>query len=517
MVPQGMANRNNAERRPSPEALLREAQQAEQGRLKIFLGAAPGVGKTYEMLTTARAKKAEGTDVVIGVVETHGRKETESLLQGLEILPRRCVAYRGHSLTEMDLDAILARRPRLVLVDELAHTNAPESRHPKRYMDVQELLTAGIDVDTTLNIQHVESLNDIVARITRVRVRETVPDSIIDRADDIEVVDLTPEDLIARLNDGKDYVPDETARAMQHYFSPGNLTAVRGLALRRTAERVDAQMVDYMRAHRIEGPWPAGERVLVLVDAKPGATVVRHAKRMADRLRAQWTAIHVETPADVRASETERNLVAQSLRLAQRLGAEAISIPGQDVAGTVVEYAQANNFTHLIVATPEQPRWRDFFGESVTQKLIRGAGGASVHVIARPTDRSGSAPSGAEIKEARPKRDGFQAYAVSLSYVSAATLVAALLRQALGVSNLAQVFLIAVLASAVTYGLWASLFACFVRVLSYNFFFLPPLYTFTIADPENVVALFFFAVVALIASNLAARVRAQAVAARERA
>jgi len=413
-----MANRNNAERRPSPEALLREAQQAEQGRLKIFLGAAPGVGKTYEMLTTARAKKAEGTDVVIGVVETHGRKETESLLQGLEILPRRCVAYRGHSLTEMDLDAILARRPRLVLADELAHTNAPESRHPKRYMDVEELLAAGIDVYTTLNIQHVESLNDIVARITRVRVRETVPDSIIDRADDIEVVDLTPEDLIARLNEGKVYVPDEAARAIQHYFSPGNLTALRELALRRTAQRVDAQMVDYMRAHRIEGPWPAGERVLVLVDAKPGANaVVRHAKRMADRLRAQWTAIHVETPADVRASETERNLVAQSLRLAQRLGAEAISIPGQDVAGTVVEYAQANNFTHLIVATPEQPRWRDFFGESVTQKLIRGAGGASVHVIARPTDRSGSAPSGAEIKEARPKRDGFQAYAVSLSYV----------------------------------------------------------------------------------------------------
>jgi two-component system, OmpR family, sensor histidine kinase KdpD len=513
-----MQRHDNAERRPSPEALLREAQQAEQGRLKIFLGAAPGVGKTYEMLTTARAKKAEGFDVVIGAVETHGRKETEALLQGLEILPRRCVAYRGHSLAEMDLDAILARRPSLVLVDELAHTNAPESRHPKRYMDVQELLAAGIDVYTTLNIQHVESLNDIVARITRVRVRETVPDSIIDRADDIELVDLTPEDLIARLNEGKIYVPDEAERAIQHYFSPGNLTALRELALRRTAQRVDAQLVDYMRAHRIEGPWPAGERVLVLVDAKPGANaVVRHAKRMADRLQAQWTAIHVETPADVRASETERNLVAQSLRLAQRLGAEAISIPDQDVAGTVVEYAHAKNFTHIIVATPEQPRWRDFFGESVTQKLIRGAGGASVHVIARSTDRSGSTPSGAEIKEARPKRDGFQAYAVSLSYVATATLVAALLRQALGVSNLAQVFLIAVLASAVTYGLLASLFACFVSVLSYNFFFLPPLYTFTIADPENVVALFFFTVVALIASNLAARVRAQAVAARERA
>src|ERR1700730_9824181 len=217
-----MEKRDNAERRPSPDALLREAQQVEQGRLKIFLGAAPGVGKTYEMLTTARTKKAEGADVVIGIVETHGRKETEALLQGLEIIPRRTISYRDHALSEMDLDAILARRPRLVLVDELAHANAPESRHPKRYMDVEELLAAGIDVYTALNIQHVESLNDIVAGITNIRVRETVPDSIIDRADDIELVDLTPEDLIARLNEGKVYVPDQAERAVQHFFSPGN-------------------------------------------------------------------------------------------------------------------------------------------------------------------------------------------------------------------------------------------------------------------------------------------------------
>jgi two-component system, OmpR family, sensor histidine kinase KdpD len=510
-----MQKHDNAERRPSPEALLREAQQAEQGRLKIFLGAAPGVGKTYEMLTTARAKKAEGFDVVIGVVETHGRKETEALLQGLEILPRRCVAYRGHSLTEMDLDAILARRPSLVLVDELAHTNAPESRHPKRYMDVQELLAAGIDVYTTLNIQHVESLNDIVARITRVRVRETVPDSIIDRADDIELVDLTPEDLIARLNEGKVYVPDEAERAIKHFFSPGNLTALRELALRQTAQRVDAQMVDYMRAHRLEGSWPASERVLVLVDsAQGGNTVVRHAKRMADRLRAQWTAIHVETPDAARASEAERDKIAQTLRLAQRLGATAISIPGQDQASTVTEYAQANYFGHIIAAKSE-PRWRDFVSESLTQRLIRGAGNASVHII--PRAKGSPRNAGLESKARKPRRMEVKAYIASLAYVAAATLVAALLRQALGVSNLAQVFLIAVLASAVTYGLWASLFACLVSVLAYNFFFLPPLYTFTIADPENVVALFFYAVVALIASNLAARVRAQAVAARERA
>ncbi|MGH6849466.1 MAG: DUF4118 domain-containing protein, partial [Methylocella sp.] len=512
-----MEKRDNAERRPSPDALLREAQQVEQGRLKIFLGAAPGVGKTYEMLTTARAKKAEGTDVVVGIAETHGRKETEALLQGLEIVPRRMIYYRDQALSEMDLDAILARRPSLVLVDELAHTNAPESRHPKRYMDVEELLAAGIDVYTTLNIQHVESLNDIVAGITNIRVRETVPDSIVDRADDIELVDLTPEDLIARLNEGKVYVPDQAERATKHFFSPGNLTALRELALRRTAQRVDAQMVDYMRAHRIEGSWPASDRVLVLVDsAQGGNTVVRHAKRMADRLRAQWTAIHVETPAAARASEAERDKIAQTLRLAQRLGATAISIPGQDEALTVTEYAQSNYFAHIIAAKSERPRWRDFVSESLTQKLIRAAGDVSVHIVAHTKDRAGG-PTRLESKARKPRRMEVKAYIASLAYIAAATLVAFLLRQTLGVSNVAQVFLIAVLVSAAAYGLWASLFACLVSVLSYNFFFLPPLYTFTIADPENVVALFIYTVVALITSNVAARVRAQAVTARQRA
>ena len=510
-----MDKRDNTERRPSPDALLREAQQAEHGRLKIFLGAAPGVGKTYEMLTAARAKKAEGADVVIGVAETHGRKETEALLQGLEIIPRRIIDYKGHTLAEMDLDAILARRPGLVLVDELAHTNAPESRHPKRYMDVEELLVAGIDVYTTLNIQHVESLNDIVAGITKIRVRETVPDSMIDLACDIELIDLTPEDLIARLNEGKVYLPDQAERAIRNYFSPGNLTALRELALRRTAQRVDAQMVDYMRAHRIEGSWPASERVLVLVDSSRGANaIVRHAKRMADRLRAQWTAIHIETPASARASEVERDKVAQSLRLAQRLGAAAISIPGEDVASTVADYAEANHFAHIIAAKSERRRWRDFFRESFAEKLIRSAGDASVHIVARV--KNPQAQKSTERMRSKPKQTEIKAYLVSLAYVAAAVLIAILLRRVLGVSNLAQVFLIAVLASAVTYGLWASLFACLSSVLSYNFFFLPPLYTFTIADPENVVVLFFFTIAALIASNLAARVRDQAVAARER-
>jgi two-component system, OmpR family, sensor histidine kinase KdpD len=465
-----MEKRDNAERRPSPDALLREAQQAEQGHLKIFFGAAPGVGKTYEMLSAAQAKKAEGVDVVVGVVETHGRKETEAVLQGLEIIQRRIIAYKGHTLAEMDLDAILARHPSLVLVDELAHTNTPDSRRPNRYMDVEELLAAGIDVYTTLNIQHVESLNDIVAGITKIRVRETMPDSIIDRARDVELIDLTPEDLIARLNEGKVYLPDQAERAIRHYFSPGNLTALRELALRRTAQSVDAQMVDYMRAHQIEGTWSASERVLAVVDSPQGANaIVRYAKRMADRLRAQWTTIHVETPADARASEADRDKIAQTLRLAQGLGAAAISILGEDAALTVADYARANHFAHIIAAKSTRLRWRDLFGESFTEKLIRAAGNTSVHIVARAKDPQAKSFPDFESKAEKPRRTELKAYVASLAYVAAATSIAALLRQALGVSNVALAFVIAVLASAMTHGLWPALFACLVSALSYDF------------------------------------------------
>src|SRR5215469_3408434 len=299
---------DNPERqaRPSPDALLAAATQEGRGRLKVFLGAAPGVGKTYEMLTAAHARKREGIDVVVGIAETHGRVETEALLQGLEVVPRRRIAYRDRTLEEMDLDAILKRRPKLVLVDELAHTNAPGTRHPKRYLDVDELLAAGIDVYTTLNIQHVESLNDVVAQITRIRVRETVPDSVLDRADDIEVVDLSPADLIQRLKEGKVYVPHQAERAIAHYFKPGNLTALRELALRRTAQRVDEQMLSYMRQHAITGPWGAGERVIVCVDPGPdSANTVRAAKRTAQGLDAELIALYVETERHSLLSELE--------------------------------------------------------------------------------------------------------------------------------------------------------------------------------------------------------------------
>src|SRR6202158_2206704 len=294
-----MANqRRDLEKRPSPDALLEAARREndQAGRLKIFVGAAPGVGKTYEMLQSAHARLEAGADVVVGVVETHGRAETEALLQGLEVLPRKRLQYRDQILAEMDLDALIARHPQIALVDELAHTNAPGSRHPQRYLDVEELLTHGIDVYTAVNIQHIESLNDVVAQITHVRVRETVPDSILDRADAVELVDLTPDDLIQRLKEGKVYVPKQAERALKNYFSTTNLTALRELALRRTAERVDEQLLEQMRAQAIPGPWAAGERILVCVSEDPRAAgLVRYAKRLADRLHAPFTALYVET------------------------------------------------------------------------------------------------------------------------------------------------------------------------------------------------------------------------------
>ncbi len=513
-------DRAESDRRPSPDALLRQASQESRGRLKIFLGAAPGVGKTYEMLEAAQAKQRDGVDLVVGVVETHGRKETQALLDGLEMVPRRPVEYKGHALEEMDLDAILQRRPQIVLVDELAHSNAPGSRHPKRYMDVEELLGAGIDVYATLNIQHVESLNDVVAKITRIRVRETLPDSIIDRADDIELVDLTPDDLIQRLKEGKVYVPRQAERAIRHYFQPGNLTALRELSLRRTAQRVDAQMVDYMRAHAIAGPWAAGERVLVCVNEDPScAAVVRYARRLADRLRAPWTAIHIETSRDQRLSEEARDRIAEALQLAERLGGDALTVPGQNPTEGVLEYARANNFTHVVIAKSRRPRWSEWLRGSTTHSLIRQADDISVHVIA---ERRPQEPPPASAERMPPSRAASQhadanAYLGSAAFVAVALVLGLVLQQFLAVSNISLVFLTAVLTSAITYGLWPSLFACLISVLAYNFFFLPPLYTFTIADPENVVALFFFAVVAVIASNLAARVRVQALTARLRA
>ncbi|MBB2749989.1 UNVERIFIED_ORG: two-component system sensor histidine kinase KdpD [Rhizobium aethiopicum] len=508
-------NRDQAGR-PSPDALLEKARAETRGRLKIFLGAAPGVGKTYEMLISGRAKIADGLDVVIGVVETHGRKETEALVAGFEIIPRVEIEYKGRSLAEMDLDGILARRPDLVLVDELAHTNAEGSRHPKRYLDVRELLDRGIDVYTTLNIQHVESLNDVVSQITRIRVRETVPDSIIDLADDVEIIDLTPDDLIKRLHDGKVYMPRTAERALTNYFTPGNLTALRELALRKTAQRVDDQLLTHMQAHAISGPWAAGERVLVSVDHHPrSASLVRYAARMASRLRAPWAAVYIETNRSINLTEAERDTVAATLRLAEQLGGEAITLPGREVAEELVRHASANNVTHIVIGAPKKPTWRDWWSRSITDELIRKTGEISVHVISG-TEKDGTTARGIKAAATAPPLD-FRAYLLATVYVAIALAVGIVLDQVLDVRNLALVFLMAVLTSAVLHGLRPALYSCILGALSFNFFFLPPRYTLTISDPESVLALFFFLGVAIIASNLTATVQRQAAAARQRA
>lgn len=503
--------------RPSPDALLEMARCEARGRLKIFLGAAPGVGKTYEMLVSGRAKIADGVDVVVGVVETHGRKETQALLAGFEIVPRMSRSYRGQVLEEMDLDAILARRPDWVLVDELAHTNAEGSRHPKRYLDVKELLDRGINVYTTLNIQHVESLNDVVSQITRIRVRETVPDSIIDMADDIEIIDLTPDDLIKRLHDGKVYVAKTAERALTNYFTPGNLTALRELALRKTAQRVDDQLLNHMQANAISGPWAAGDRILVSIDQDPrSASLVRYGARMAARLRARWSAVYVETNRSINLSEAQRDAIAATLRLAEQLGGEAITIPGRDVAEELLQHSAAQNVTHIVTGSPGRRLWWRGFSRSVADDLIRQAGNISVHVISGDEKDTAALPRGVS-PAAVSKRIDIRAYGLATCYVAIALAVGTLLDQFLDVRNLALVFLMAVLTSAVVHGLRPALYSSILGALAFNFFFLPPRYTFTISDPESVLALFFFLGVAIIASNLTATVQRQAVAARQRA
>src|ERR1700736_6449781 len=514
--------RRDLQQRPSPEALLAQAQREESaaGKLKIFIGAAPGVGKTYKMLEEARAKRKDGVDVAVGVVETHGRAETEALLAGLEVIPRRRVDYRGRTLEEMDLDAIVARRPQLVLVDELAHTNAPGSRHPKRYLDVEELLANRIDVYTTVNVQHIESLNDVVAQITRVRIRETVPDSIFDRADAIELVDLTPDDLIQRLKEGKVYVPQQAERALAHFFSPTNLTALRELALRRTAERVDDQLLAQMQARAIPGPWAAGERILVCVSEDPrSAGLVRYAKRLSDRLHAPFVALSVETRRSVGLSEEERDRIADTLRLAHALGGDATTIPGGDrrIADDILIYAHANNITQIVIGKSSRTRWFEILHGSVGHDLVRGSGNISVHVVAG--DQEPGKPIPRKTVTTAPRREAFQLrpYLFAVVAVALALGICEGIRPWLGIENVDLVFLTAIVAVAVRYSLYPSLFASVLASLCYNFFFLPPLYTFTIADPTNVAAFVLFIIVAAIVSHVAAGVRTQAVAAMARA
>src|SRR5271166_2705985 len=367
--------------RPDPDALLAAFRRETAGRLKVFLGAAPGVGKTYAMLQNARRLKQEGVNVVIGLVETHGRAETSALVEGLEVLPRRKIEYHGRTIEEFDLDAALARKPKLIIVDELAHTNAPDSRHPKRWQDVQELLAAGIDVWTALNIQHLESLADVVSRITGVVVRETVPDRVLQEATDVVLVDITPDELIQRLNEGKVYVPETARRAIQNFFTAGNLTALRELALRRTADRVDDQMVDYLRQKAIEGPWGSSERLLACIGAAEWSErVVRRAAQLATSLNAAWTAVYIEPVGHVNDAKRASQL-AKTLGLAERLGGDTTRLQGNDFPEEILRLARRENVTQIVLGQSRAGPLARLFGRSLPDAIMRRSGTIEVHIV----------------------------------------------------------------------------------------------------------------------------------------
>ncbi|MDO9453233.1 MAG: sensor histidine kinase KdpD [Stagnimonas sp.] len=506
----------NADARPNPDALLAHAQQEQRGKLKIFLGMAPGVGKTFEMLTAARKKMSAGVDVVVGIVETHGRRETMALVDGLDILPRRIVPYQGRELGEFDLDAMLLRRPRIALIDELAHTNAEGSRHPKRYQDVEELLDNGIDVYSTLNVQHVESLNDVVASITRVRVRETVPDDVLDAADEIELIDLTPIELIERLKEGKVYGGDGGERALQGYFTPANLTALRELALRRTAERVDDQLQQHRLRQGIRDIWAAGEYVLVCVnESAHSEQLVRAARRLADRLNAPWTALYLETERSHRLPETARDRVAATLRLAEELGAETRTLPARiDLAEDVLDYAREHNYTQIVIGKSRRPRWFEWLHGSVVDALVRKAAGLTVVVIAEADTAPSEAllPMPFEFEPGPPR-----AYVESVVSLAAVSALGYFIDSVVDIPNISLIYLPIILSAAVRYGLAPALVTALLATLAYNFCFTEPVFTMHIANAENIVALAFFGVIAVLTSRLTVRVREQTLLARAQA
>jgi two-component system sensor histidine kinase KdpD len=494
--------------RPAPDVLLEQVKKEGRGRLKVFLGPYPGVGKTYSMLQAAQERRREGVDLVVGVVETHGRTETEALLRGLDVMPRRKLAYRGRVFGEMDLDALLWRMPKLAIVDELAHTNVPGSRHTKRWQDVEELLFAGIDVYTTLNIQHLESLNDVVARISNVRVRETLPDKVLEMADEIELVDLPPDDLIQRLREGKVYIQDQVGRAIHHFFSKGNLTAFRELAMRAAAARVDAQMVDYMRAHAIAGPWPTQDRLLVCVNESPVAKkIVRTAKRTADRARMPWIAVNVHTPRHDSLPEDARDRIAEALRLAESLGGETATLHAEsDVAAEILGFARSRNVSRILLGRARRRRWSGWLRERVTKRLLGTAGQFEITIV---TPDEATAPGHVIEASAAALSPDLRAFGWATVAVAIATLASHVAHRFLPLANLSLIFLMAVLLVAIRFGLWPSVYASLLSFVAYNFFFTEPYHTFIVAHREDVLTMILFLVVAVIVGNLAARLKAQ--------
>lgn len=510
-----MADESKEKKRPDPDVLLAKLNKEAQGKLTVFLGAAAGVGKTYTMLESAHEMLAAGMNVVIGWVETHKRLETEKMVEGLPKLPAKDTEYRGKALHEMDIDAILALRPQVVLVDELAHTNVPGSRHVRRFQDVEEILNAGIDVYTTINIQHIESLNDIVAQITGVTVRETVPDSIVEQADQVQLIDIPPNELIKRLKEGKVYMPRQAELALNKFFRPGNINALRELALRFTANRVDKDLNEYMQAHDIAGPWPVGERVMVCVSASPfSAQLIRSARRLARGLQAELLAVHIEIPRKLALSDKERDRIFRNMRLSEELGAQTLSVAGNDLTEEILSVAREHNVTHLVVGKPLHGRIREWLsGGAVVDKLIRYSGGINIHVIQGKT----------EVKD-EPKVKTLAVtvsvqwwhYAAGLLMIILVTVGSWWWRDYVEPVHVIMLYLLPVLLSAVWWGKGPSYVTALCSVLLFDFFFTLPIFSLRVSDLRYAWSLPLFLLIAFVIGRQTEKLRVEAMLARQR-
>src|SRR5215467_3479320 len=501
--------------RPDPDVLLAQMKRAEakstRGKLKIFFGMSPGVGKTYAMLQAAREKQAEGCEVVIGIVETHGRKETEALLEGMPIMPRLQIEYRGTTLTEMDLDAILTWHPGLAIVDELAHTNAPGSRHPKRYQDVLELLDAGIDVYTTLNVQHVGSRSDTVRQITGAPVSETVPDSVLDLADEIVLVDLTPEQLLSRLAEGKVYLGERAEWAAKNFFRESNLTALREMALRVVAEHVDRDLREIMSQQKIPGPWKSADRLLVAVSASPySERLIRYTRRLASSMEASWIVVNIEGPRLL--SQEEQTRLTRYIALARQLGAEVITTPGRDVAEALLRVARENNVTQIVIGKPLGARWLNFWKRDLLQWLMRHSGNIDIHMI--PSDE-GAQPKRESLEE-RLARTPWQEFGIALGIAAVVTGFSLSVFNYIGYWAVALFYLFAVVIAGMRLRRWPTFFLAALSALLWNFLFIPPRFTFYISKFEDFMMFGAYFVIAVVIGHLATQLHEREQAERRR-
>lgn len=503
--------------RPKPQKLLQRAHDEEirekRGKLKIYLGAAPGVGKTFSMLEDALEKRAQGLDVVVGIVETHGRKEIASLIKNLEALPLLSLNYHGRKVTEFNLDAAIKRNPGLILIDEMAHTNIPDLRHTKRWQDIKEILDCGIDVYTTLNVQHVESLNDVVSQIIHTRIKETVPDSMLEMADTVELVDLPPEDLLKRLQEGKVYFPEQAELAADNFFRKGNLTALRELALRVTAERVSAQVLLYRQGQGIKHIWPTREKILVCVGSRSESSkLIRAARRMATKLQVEWIAVHVDTPG-IQLTEEQTQIALQNLRLAEKLGAEARIITGFDVVEEIMNFAREQNVTIIMIWKHIRSRWREFIFRSLADELTRQSGEVDIYIVTSEEAEDEKAENHPH-EQSVPRKTPWEIYFISLAIVIFSTLFNAILLPFIGRSSLIMVYLIGVTFVTLFGRMGPSIMASVLSVMAYGFFFISPYYSLIPRNLQDAFMLIMMLLATQVISYVTVRARQQVETAR---